>query len=420
MTSGRPREPYGVSMRNRLHVPRPRPGDAVVTLAFVVLGQAVTWWGLDSPDSFAGTRAVNAVVSLAAMMPFLWRRTAPLPALGAGVLLLCLPHPFAALDVTVLGTALPLIVLTASTGYHAARRPAVLGLVAALAGFLLVSWTTPFLRTPESLGFNSLMLVAPWAAARAVREREERARRLGAALANERAERETRLAEVVTEERARIARELHDIVAHAVSVMVVQVGGARLQLSEDPARAARSLLHAEDAGRQALSDLRQLVGVLRATAPQPAPADAQARPGLEQLPGLLEQVRSAGLEVTLTVTGTPVALSPMLDLSAYRIVQEALTNTMKHSDATRASVALDYGSGRLRLTVTDDGSGAARRRADGDGHGLVGIKERVALLRGTVRIGTPGDGGWTVDVEVPLEPAAPQVTSVSVDAGAPW
>jgi signal transduction histidine kinase len=419
MTPPRRHSPYLVLMRDRLRLPRPRTGDALLAAAFVALGQAVTWLQLDSPDSFAGARPVNAVLSLLAMMPFVWRRTAPLAALAGGVLLLCAPHAFAALDVTVLATALPLIVLTASAGYHAERRPAVLGLAAAVAGFLLVSWTTPFLRTPESFGFNFLMLTAPWAAARGVREREERARRLGAALATERAERETRMAEVVVEERARVARELHDIVAHGVSVMVVQVGGARLQLTEDPERAARSLLHAEEAGRQALSDLRQLVGVLRATGPQAPSADPGPLPGLGQLPALLDQVRAAGLEAVLTVTGTPGPVPPMIDLSSYRIVQEALTNIIKHTEATRARVVVDHGPGRLRLQVTDDGPRRARHPVTTGGHGIVGIEERVALLHGSVRVGPRADHGWAVEVEMPIAPRTAELGSSPATTGAP-
>ncbi len=218
--------------------------------------------------------------------------------------------------------------------------------------------------------------------------------------------------EVVAQERARIARELHDVVAHGVSVMVVQVGGARLQLSEDPARARRSLLQAEDAGRQALSDLRQLLGVLRTSAAELPPVDARPRPGLGQLPALLDQMRSAGLEVDLVVTGAPVLLPPMLDLSAYRIVQEALTNTIKHSRASRTRLAITYGAAVLHLSITDDGP--SRRPESEGGHGIVGMRERVGLFRGNATIGPRQNGGWAVEVMLPVEvggvgttPAAP-------------
>jgi signal transduction histidine kinase len=401
MTPGGRGWPYGVSVRKSLHLLRPSGDDVLVVLAFVALGQAVTWLRLDSADAFAGSRVINAAFAAFAVSPLLWRRSAPVVALCGGFLFLCVPHLIADLDVTVLGTFLPLIVLTASVGYYADRRMAFLGAAIACAGLVLVSWSTPFLGTPASLGFNTFLLLAPWAAARGLREREERARRLGATLAQERAERETRMQEVIAQERARIARELHDVVAHGVSVMVVQVGGARLQLSDRPDRARRSLVLAEDAGRQALSDLRQLLGVLRTSSAELRPADARPLPGLGQLPALLDQLHSAGLEVELVLAGAPVPLPPMLDLSAYRIVQEALTNTIKHSGASRAQLTITYGAAELRLEITDDGAG---RPPDGEGgHGIVGMRERAGLFRGNARIGPRQEGGWAVEVTLPLE-----------------
>jgi signal transduction histidine kinase len=405
-----------VPVRKSLHLPRPTGDDVLLALAFVALGQAVTWLRLDTVDAFAGTRVVNAVLGALAMSPMLWRRSAPVAALCGGVLLLCAPHLVAELDVTVLGTFLPLIVLTASVGYYADRRMAALGAAIACAGLVLVSWSTPFLGTPASLGFNTFLLLAPWAAARGLREREERARRLGATLAQERAEREARMHEVVAQERARIARELHDVVAHGVSVMVVQVGGARLQLSENPGRARQSLLHAEDAGRQALSDLRQLLGVLRTSTEDLHPADARPHPGLGQLPALVDHLHSAGLAVELVVTGTPAPLPPMLDLSAYRIVQEALTNTIKHSRASRAQLTITYEAAELRLEITDDGPG---RASDcGGGHGIIGMRERAGLFRGNARIGPRAGGGWGVEVTLPLESSAADRMTVASVPGA--
>lgn len=410
------RWPYGVPVRKSLHLPRPSGHDVLLALAFVALGQAVTWLRLDTMAAFAGSRLVNAALAALAMSPLLWRRSAPVAAVCGGVLLLCIPRLIAELDVTVLGTFLPMIVLTASVGYYADRRMAVLGAAIACAGHLLVSWRTPFLGTPDALVFNTFMLLAPWAAARGLREREERARRLGAALAQERAERDARMQEVVAQERARIARELHDVVAHGVSVMVVQVGGARLQLSGNPDRARRSLIQAEDAGRQALSDLRQLLGVLRTSAADLYPADARPHPGLGQLPALIEQLHSAGLEVDLVVTGAPVPLPPMLDLSAYRIVQEALTNTLKHSRASRAELTITYGAAELRLEIADGGAGRAR---DGEGgHGIVGMRERAGLFGGNVRIGPREGGGWAVEVTLPLEFSGAGTTTVVPTPGA--
>jgi signal transduction histidine kinase len=405
-----------VPVRTRLHLRRPSRDDVLLALAFVALGQAVTWLQLDTVDAFAGNRAVNAALGALAMSPILWLRSAPLAALSAGALLLCVPHLVAELDVTVLGTFLPLIVLTASAGYFADRRMALLGAAIGCAGLLLVSWRTPVLGTPAALGFNTFLLLAPWAAARGLREREDRARRLGATLAQERSEREARMHEVVAQERARIARELHDVVAHGVSVMVVQVGGARLQLSENPDLARQSLIQAEDAGRQALSDLRQLLGMLRTSAADTGPADAQPHPGLGQLPALIDQMRSTGLAVELVVAGDPVPLPPMLDLSAYRIVQESLTNTMKHSRASRAQLTVGYGAAELHLQITDDGPA---RPPDGEGgHGIVGMRERAGLFRGNARIGPREGGGWAVAVTLPLEPSAAGAMTMVTGHGA--
>jgi signal transduction histidine kinase len=229
-----------------------------------------------------------------------------------------------------------------------------------------------------------------------LRHREERARRLGAALEHERSQFQERMAQAVERERAEIARDLHDIVAHAVSVMVVQIGGARMQLHEDPTRAGGSLLKAEDAGRQALSDLRRMLGVLRTS---PTPPGAEPRPGLNQLDALIEQAYNAGLQVRLSVTGDLGALTAAVDLSAYRIVQEALTNVIKHSRADRADLTIAVDDGRLAITLRD--RGPARGTQQAGGHGVLGIRERVAFFGGETRIGTDGSGGWQVAVTIP-------------------
>jgi signal transduction histidine kinase len=211
---------------------------------------------------------------------------------------------------------------------------------------------------------------------------------------------------VAAEERVRIARELHDIVAHSVSVMVVQIGAARMQLETAPRRAEEPLLAAEEVGRQALGDLRRLLGVLRAgdaVVGGPGTEPHAPQPGLAALDALLAQTRAAGLPVALQVDGDPVELPAVLDLTAYRIVQEALTNSLKHSDAGEVSVRLSYGQSSLVIDVLDDGTGPAAD--DGTGHGLVGIRERVAVFGGTAATGPAAGGGWHVRAELPM-PAA--------------
>ncbi|WP_285783786.1 histidine kinase [Microbispora sp. NBRC 16548] len=209
--------------------------------------------------------------------------------------------------------------------------------------------------------------------------------------------------EAVAEERARIARELHDIVAHSVSVMTMQTGGVRLMLREDQERERQVLASIEETGRGAVDELRRMLGLLRG--PQ---ADSGPQSGLDRLDDLLDQVRAAGLDVTLEVRGDPVPLPAGLDLSAYRIVQEALTNALKHAGPTRATVTVDYRPGELHLEIVDLGpsQGRARARARGGGqeggHGLIGMRERAALFHGTLTAGPLASGGFGVRAVLPL------------------
>jgi signal transduction histidine kinase len=210
-------------------------------------------------------------------------------------------------------------------------------------------------------------------------------------------EQEERARAAVTAERGRIARELHDVVAHSVSVMVVQAQ-AGPRLLGDAEQASGAFRSIESSGREALVELRRLLGVLRTGDEQLA---IGPQPGLGSLESLLEQVREAGLPVTLHIEGVPVPLSPGVDLSAYRIVQEALTNALKHADAATADVTIRYGSSRLELEIHDDGAGASQG-VNGSGHGLIGMRERVALYGGDLDAGTRNGSGYTVHARLPL------------------
>jgi signal transduction histidine kinase len=210
-------------------------------------------------------------------------------------------------------------------------------------------------------------------------------------------ERDVAAREAVVEERARIARELHDAVAHNVSMMVVQAGAERRVLDEERGSTREVLETIEQIGRGALTEMRRLVGMLRADADEPlAP-----QPGLDDLPLLVSQVREAGLPVELRVEGDHRELPVGIELSAYRIVQEALTNALKHAGDARASVRVRYGPDSLELEIADDGSGAAAD-APGGGHGLVGMRERVALYGGRFDAGRRQNGGFAVRVLLPI------------------
>ena len=219
--------------------------------------------------------------------------------------------------------------------------------------------------------------------------------------------REEEARRAVTAERTRIARELHDVVAHSVSVMVVQAGAARRVLDKEPDRASEAMASIESTGRQSLNELRRLLGMLRE-------ADGTAtgrvpQPSIEHVDVLLAQTRDAGLPVTFEVEGEPRSLAPGVDLSAYRIVQEALTNAIKHAGPAHAEVRLCYGTDTLELVVSDDGRGADCDEVEGNGtsgHGIVGMRERVSLFGGDLQVGNRPGGGFTVRATLPLEVSA--------------
>jgi signal transduction histidine kinase len=243
----------------------------------------------------------------------------------------------------------------------------------------------------SALQFSVIALVAMVVARRVVGDRERRAQL---------AERERDLAarEAVVEERARIARELHDAIAHNVSMMVVQAGAERRVLDATSASTKEVLGTIERIGRGALTEMRRLVGMLRSDARDPlAP-----QPGLADLPTLIGQVREAGLPVDLQIDGQRRELPVGIELSAYRIVQEALTNALKHAGESHASVRVHYGADSLELEIVDDGAGAQAPVASG-GHGLVGMRERVALYGGRLDAGRRPSGGFAVRVLLPIQ-----------------
>jgi signal transduction histidine kinase len=275
----------------------------------------------------------------------------------------------------------------------------------AVAGLAIVFGAEGFVaRTDPSGGigdfvFSSLVFGVVWivgfSLGRKFEEGEEAKER---ALRAER-EREQQARTAVAEERARIARELHDVVGHSVSVMTVQASGVRRLLRPDQDREREALLVVERTGREALAEMRRMVGVLRR--PEEAPALAP-QPSLEHLSRLVEQAREAGLPVELRVEGEASQLPAGVDLTAYRLVQEGLTNVVKHAQATRAEVLVNYADGYLEVTVKDDGKGVGN--GDGGGHGLVGMRERVSVYGGELDAGPQQGGGYRLRAKLPLTP----------------
>ena len=247
------------------------------------------------------------------------------------------------------------------------------------------------------------ILFAVWGAATVVRSRQELAEALAARTVELEHEREENAKLAVAEERARIARELHDVVAHNLSIMVVQAGAERRALGDERPDTTEVLETIETTGRTAMAEMRRLLGMLRRSDDELALAP---QPSLSHLGDLVAQVREAGLPVDLRVHGQPRPIAPGVDLSAYRIVQEALTNALKHAGPARARVIVRYGEHDLEIEIADDGPGGTADPATG-GHGLVGMRERVALFGGDLAAGRRRGGGYAVRARLPLTGGAP-------------
>jgi signal transduction histidine kinase len=288
---------------------------------------------------------------------------------------------------------IPVLIAAYSTAVHARGRAALAGLAVALVvpGLIaLVMGSTVW----GDYVFPNLILGLGWLAGWLVRSRTELAARLHEEAVRAEDEREL-LAEIaVADERRRIARELHDIVAHSMSVMVVQAGGARRILDRDPARAADAAAQIERTGREALTEMRRLLGVLGVD------AERTPQPGMDQVDELVGRARAAGLPVELEVEGDRRRLPAGVDLTGYRIVQEALTNTMKHAASAPTSVRVRYGNDALELQIADRGTVAPR--LDDPGHGLIGMRERVRVVGGALHAGPRAGGGFDVRARLPL------------------
>jgi signal transduction histidine kinase len=363
-----------------------------------------------------------AIVSLPAVMPLIEesRRDADGWSIAL-ILLMTLPIAFrrVAPDVVMVTTgaatvayytlgypdtlaAIGTLIALYSVAAHGNRRLAVQALIGTAIGLsisVLVAESGEF--TPQILVSNYIIYGTAWVIGDNMRTRRAYTQELEARAERLEGERETQSREAVIEERRRIAREMHDVVAHNVSVMVVQAGAARRIIESKPEQARDALSSIEMTGRQALTEMRRLTGVLR----REGEAYKTPQPGLGYLEKLIEQTREAGLPVEVTIEGQPYELPQGADLSAFRIVQEALTNSLKHAGPSHASVCIKYSPNKLELRVTDNGRGAAERLSNGSagGHGLVGMRERVAMFGGDLKSGPLPGGGYEVQATLPLE-----------------
>jgi signal transduction histidine kinase len=331
------------------------------------------------------------------VLPLLARRQFPFAA-PAAVWLLAVALSFADGRLVVF-TATPLIAGMAAAfllGGLADDTRARLGLAVVLGAAVVIIEQNPD-HAPGDLVFTPVLFGIGWLAGFALRERAQRVEAAELRAIQAERERETTARIAVAEERARIARELHDIVAHAVSVMVLQVGAVRHKLPEQLAEDSDALRGVERTGRGALAEMRLLLGAMRGEGEE---AERSPQAGLGRLDALIEEIGHAGLPVTLQVEGERFALPPAIDLSAYRIVQEGLTNALKHAHASRADVVVRYARDELQIEVRDDGGGAAG--GDGLGHGLIGVRERVKIYGGEMSAGSVNGGGFVLSTRLPL------------------
>jgi signal transduction histidine kinase len=378
----------------------PRVQRAIdVALALLLAGASLVelFFVANAESSWGGRGPLQAALALGATLPLAWRRDHPVLVASAinmstgALVLLAAPHqgafePFVAV-----------IVAAYSLGAHTRGRLAVPALLLQFA--IGLPWSIAAAAKGEGTGNvlpSIVWIVGAWIIGRIILGRRLRTHELELLTHELEAQRELQANAAVAVERARIARELHDVIAHNVSMMVVQAGAAARVLEGDQPHVRRALEAVEVTGRETVDEMRRLIGVVRsddglALAPQPT---------LSDLERLVAQVREAGLAVDLRIEGSRVALPPGIDLSAYRIVQEALTNALKHAGEASATVVVRYGRESVELEVSDDGDGSGT--GGGTGHGLIGMRERVALWGGELEAGRRAGGGFAVRARLPV------------------
>jgi signal transduction histidine kinase len=361
---------------------------SLAVLGVVELQLPYAFEGADRP----GPLPLHLAVAVASGGALAWRRLHPLLVAPIALSLLGLETFVVALPNGYIAAVVIVIALYSLAVYARTWRSALLPLAIALAGGVVIGAHDP--QDPSGAAITNLVFAAVVLAAGIV------VRNYRAGTESMRTERDVAAAEVravAADERARIARELHDVVAHGMSVVALQAVGGRRVLDTDPDQARAAFDTIERVTSDCLNEMRRLLGILRAD-DDLAPFAPQ--PGLDQIAVLVEEARAAGTEVDLTVSGDPRSLPPGVDLSAYRIAQEALTNALKHAPGSRLCVLVGYEEASVVVEVVDDGPGERGRPSQG--HGLIGMRERVELFGGTLEVGTRAEGGFGVRARLPL------------------
>ena len=373
----------------------PRRVELLVSLAVLVLGLGEVWVPFNSRQGHGSAASATVAVVLVALA-LLWCRREPLTGLVAfpviwGVIALVAPT-----YVLFYGAMVPLEVLVFMTARFGRDRAPAYGAVVAAGCLLCIDIFVPLMQEPGEIAFHWTVTILVWSAGYGLRTWERRAR----ASLQRAVQAEVSAAEqswrAVLDERTRIARELHDIVGHSVSSMVVQAGAAEEAMPDDEEFVRDALGHIRSTGNEALAEMRRLVTMLRTVEDVPL----SPQPRLDALPELVSRAGSNGLRTSLSVNGDVRPLPAGLDLAVYRIVQEALTNVRRHAAARRCDVSLDFDLDELRIAVLDDGAGPVHPTEGG--HGLVGMRERVSLYGGVLDAGPLPDRGFGVRARLPL------------------
>jgi signal transduction histidine kinase len=374
--------------------------DWAIALGMTLLLGAIAVASSNHLDTTVQRTVVPALFALSQGIPLVWRRRRPMLVLaivvGANLVLWAVsgtrPVPLAPM--------VALYTVAAVTDRRTSLRALA---VSALIGLPYVIDTATHIvgdKLPFQLfrlGFEGAIVAAAWFAGEMVRARAAYLAELEARANRAERERVAETARAVAEEKARIARELHDVVAHDVSLIVVQAGAAGEVFDEQPEEARSALRRIDEAGRDALAELRRLLGTVL-----PGDSELHPQPSLDRLDGVIERVRASGLRVAFGMEGSPRPLPAGVDLSAFRIVQEALTNVVRHADAREVSVTIGYRPDALELAIRDDGHGA-QNGWSGHGNGIVGMRERAALVHGRLDAGPSRGGGFEVRAVLPLE-----------------
>jgi signal transduction histidine kinase len=376
---------------------REAPGfaDALLALGLAAFAQLDLRFDLDNSTRH-GPAFASAVVVAVATLALAWRRRWPFATVCVVATAVAGPELFTTLTFTLWGHFLPLLVAAFTAARWCSDRYAAASVAVVSAALAVVLLRVPEVHTLGNVPFALVPAAGVMVAGRVLRRREQRLTELETT-------RERDLAEALAQERSRIARELHDVVAHCVSVMVVQAGAAEALLDRSPDAARAPLRAVQETGQQAIGELRRLLGLLRE---QPgASSDLAPQPGVAQLTELAERLSGSGLDVRVTTSGEVRPLPPGVDLTAYRIVQEALTNVLKHAGpGTTAHVDLGYGVHRLDVEVVDDGPlPASTTAAFARGNGLVGMTERAQVFGGSLEAAPLPGGGFRVAASLPLE-----------------